>query len=349
MLLRQMSKCAKNTGCGSHDQELARPRSYVSLGPVIGVVLSLATPFLPSPAAAQYPERAVKIVVTYPAGGATDVLSRVIGQRLSERIKQPVVVENRPGASGMIGSDAVAKAQPDGYTIIHAVVDTHSINPHVYSKIAYDAERDFTPIAMIGFTPYAFIINPSVPAKTLSEFVTLAKERGNLTFASWGVGSSAHIAGEMFKAAANVNMRHIPYQGAAPALTAVMGGEVSALTLPLTVAEPNHRSGKVRILAVATPERMKVASDLPTFKELGLELTITAWHGYMGPANMPAEVVALLNREINAVLNDPSTQETLLKSGLVAQTSNPEEFKAFLEREYKHWGKPVRDANIKAD
>ena len=301
-------------------------------------------------AAADYPDKPIKIVVAYPAGGATDVITRLIGQRLGERLKQSVVVENRPGASGMIGSEYVAKSPPDGYTLIYTAADTHSINPHVYPKIAYDSRRDFTPVALAGYNPFALIVKTSLPVTTVAQFVAMAKEQpGKLTFASWGVGSSGQAGMEMFNGYSKISLLHVPFQGAAPAIAAVMGGQVDSMMVPLTLAEPNNRAGKVRILAVATPKRSAGAPDAPTLSEQGVPLTVAPWQGLLGPANMPPEVVALLNREVNAVLSDAQMREQLLKNGLEVTTGTPQEFKTFLDGEYERWGKTIRDANIKAE
>jgi tripartite-type tricarboxylate transporter receptor subunit TctC len=301
-------------------------------------------------AQAEYPDKPIRIVVAYPAGGATDVITRLIGVRLGERLKQPVVVENRPGASGMIGSDFVAKSAPDGYTFIYTAADTHSINPHVYTKIAYDARRDFTPVALAGYNPFALVVKPGLPAANVSEFIKLAKERpGQLTFASWGVGSSGHAGMEMFNGFAKIQLLHVPFQGAAPAIGAVMGGQVDAMMVPLTLAEPNHRAGKVRILAVATPKRSAGAPDVPTLTEQGVPLSVGPWQGLLGPANLPPAVVTLVNREVNAVLSDPQMREQLLKSGLEVATGSPQEFKTLLDSEYDRWGKTIREANIRAE
>jgi len=189
--------------------------------------------------AADYPDHPIKMVVAYPAGGATDVMARAIAQRLGDRLKQPVVIDNRPGASGQIGTDVVAKSAPDGYTLIFTAADTHSINPHVYPKIAYDARRDFTPVAQVGYLPLALIVNPSVKATNVKEFIALAKAQpGKLTYASFGVGSSSQVAMEMLKAETKIDLLHVPFQGAAPAVTAIIGGQVDAMMVPLTLAAP---------------------------------------------------------------------------------------------------------------
>ena len=303
-----------------------------------------------APALAQYPDRPIRMIVAYPPGGATDVVARAVAQRLGERLKGTVVVENRPGASGQIGTDHVAKSAADGYTFIFTAADTHSINPHVYPKIAYDARRDFTPVAQVGYLPIALIVNPSVKATNVAEFIALAKAQpGKLTFASFGIGSSSHVAMEMLKAEAKIDLLHVPFQGAAPALTAVIGGQVDAMMVPMTLAEPNHRAGKVRLVGVAAPKRFVGAPDLPTFAEQGIALDSAPWIGILAPARTPTDIVERVNREVNAALDDPQVQETLQKNGVARETRSVADFKAFLDGEYDRWGRTIRTANIRAD
>jgi tripartite-type tricarboxylate transporter receptor subunit TctC len=331
------------------DLQQEDPMSAFRYCVLVSAALLLAVPGVQS-ARAEYPDKAIRIVVAYPAGGATDVITRLIGARLSERLKVAVVVENKPGASGMIGSEFVAKSAPDGYTFIYTAADTHSINPHVYAKIAYDARRDFTPVALAGYNPFALVVRPGLPATNVAEFIKLAREQpGKLTFASWGVGSSGHAGMEMFNGATKIQLLHVPFQGAAPAIAAVMGGQVDSMMVPLTLAESNHRAGKARILAVATPKRSAGAPDVPTLTEQGITLAIAPWQGLLGPANLPAPVVTLINYETNAVLSDPQMREQLLKNGLEVSTGSPQEFKALLDSEYERWGKTIREANIKAE
>jgi tripartite-type tricarboxylate transporter receptor subunit TctC len=313
---------------------------------VAGLALAAAMPA----AAADYPDHPIKMIVAYPPGGATDVMARAVAQRLGERLKQSVVVDNRPGASGQIGSDVVAKSPPDGYTLIFTAADTHSINPHVYPKITYDAKRDFVPIAQVGYLPMALIVNPQVKATNVKEFVALAKAQpGKFTYASFGTGSSSQVAMEMFKGAAGIDLLHVPFQGAAPAVTAIIGGQVDAMMVPLTVAYPNHQSGKVRILGVAAPKRFAGAQDIATFAEQGMPLDSAPWVGILAPAKTPVDIVDRLSREVAAVAQDPQVQETLVKNGLQPDVKRAPEFKVFLDEEYDRWGATIRAANIKSE
>lgn len=305
---------------------------------------------LAAPTLADYPDRPIKLVVAYPAGGATDVTARAVAQRLSERLKQAVVVENRAGAAGMIGTDYVAKAAPDGYTLMFTAADTHSINPHVYPKITYDARKDFTPIAQVGYLPIALIVSPQLQAKNVAEFIALArKSPGKMSYASFGVGSSGHVAMEMLNIQSKIELLHVPYQGAAPAIAAIMAGQVDAMMVPLVLAVPNDAAGKVRLLGAATPTRFAGAPNAPTFAEQGIPLNSAPWVGIVAPARVPQEIVEKLNRELNAALQDPQVRETLIKNGLDPATSSQPAFKALLEAEYERWGKTITMANIKAN
>jgi len=310
--------------------------------------MALAVPF--GPALAQYPDKPIRMVVAYPPGGATDVMARAVALRLGDRLKQTVVVDNRPGASGQIGSDFVAKSAADGYTLIFTAADTHSINPHVYPKIAYDARRDFVPVAQVGYLPIALIVNPAVKANSVKEFVALAKSQpGKLTFASFGVGSSSQVAMEMLKAETGIDLLHVPFQGAAPAVQAVIGGQVDAMMVPLTLALPNHQAGKARLLGVAARVRFPGAPDAPTFAEQGVPLDSAPWVGVLAPAKTPPDIVDRLNRELNAALQDKEMRDTLQKNGLMPETKTQAQFKTFLDTEYDRWGKVIRGANIRAD
>ncbi|MBI2727736.1 MAG: tripartite tricarboxylate transporter substrate binding protein [Polaromonas sp.] len=326
-------------------QKSACRRRLVSVFLLMAGALSLAAPAL-----AEYPDRPIKLVVAYPPGGATDVTARAVAQRLSERLKQAVVVENRAGAAGMIGTDYVAKAAPDGYTIMFTAADTHSINPHVYPKITYDARKDFTPVAQVGSLPIALIVSPQVQAKNVAEFLALARKNpGKMTYASFGVGSSGHVAMEMLNIQSRVELLHVPYQGAAPAIAALMAGQVDAMMVPLVLAVPNDAAGKVRLLGAATPTRFAGAPNAPTFAEQGIPLNSAPWVGILAPAKVPQDIVEKLNRELNAALQDPQVRETLIKNGLDPATSSQPAFRALLDAEYDRWGKTITAANIKVN
>jgi tripartite-type tricarboxylate transporter receptor subunit TctC len=298
---------------------------------------------------AAYPDKPIRMVVPYPAGGSTDVIARALAAGLGEQLKQPVVVENKGGASGMIGSEYVAAQPADGYTLVFTAADTHSINPHVYAKMRYDAKRDFTPVGLAGYLTMALIVNPAKPA-TLTQYIQAVKAKPKgFTYASWGTGSSSQVAMEMFDSTAGIEQVHVPFQGAAPAITAVMGGQVDSMMVPLTLAEPNHRAGKVRLLGVAAPKRVPWATDLPTLGEQGVPLDARLWLGVLGPAKMPADVVEKINQGINAALKTPALQETMVKNGLIVGSGSAKDFANLLDSEYDRWGKTIRESKIRVD
>jgi tripartite-type tricarboxylate transporter receptor subunit TctC len=304
----------------------------------------------PTPAAAQYPEKPVRLVVPWPAGGGSDVVARVVAQPLGERLKQAVVVENRPGANGAIGSDVVARAPKDGYTLVWVTADTHAINPHVYPKLTYDPRRDFAAVGMAGYFPYALVVNPSFPGSSVADFVAHAKRNpGKITFASWGIGGSAHVAMEMFKQQGGFDVLHVPFQGAAPAMQAVIGAQVDCMIVPMSVADPHSRGGRVKMLGLAAPKRFPGAPELMTMAEQGVPVNAGTWVGIMAPAGTSGEILARLNRALNEVIDSPPVRESLLKLNTEPATMSVEQFKAFIDSEYERWGKTVREAKIKAD
>ncbi|MEQ1808088.1 MAG: tripartite tricarboxylate transporter substrate binding protein [Burkholderiaceae bacterium] len=306
----------------------------------------------PGAAVAQstYPERPIKMIVAWPAGGGTDSVARIVAKYLGERLKQPVIVENRGGASGMVGTEFVARADPDGYTIQYTVADSHSINPHVFANVRYDALADFTPISLVGSMPNALIVNPKVPVNTVSEFVEYAKANpGKLSYGSWGVGSGGQIRMESFNTFTGIQTLHIPYQGSGPALAAVIGGQVDAMMAPYGLAEANWRAGKVRMLAIDTPQRTEGAPNLATFAEQGVPLSFSFWQGVLVPAKTPEAVVTRLNKEMTALLAEPQVRADLNKVGVTVGTmgvTTVKDSKAYLESEFTRWGKVIRDAKI---
>lgn len=318
----------------------------IKLRALFAVAFALAMPAVHPVLAADYPTKPVRIVVTYPPGGGMDVMARLLTAPLGERLKQSVIVENRPGASGMIGAEYVARAAPDGHTLILAPADTHSINPHVYSNIRYDAIRDFAPIALLGNLPVTLVVNPGLPAKTVGEFVKMVRERpGKMSFASWGIGSGSHVAMETLLLEAKLKMLHVPFTGAAPAITAVIAGQVDAMMVTLPTSEPFHQAGKVRILGV-TP--IKRPPGAPTYSQEGMPAHVALWIGVLAPAKTPPEVVNLLNRQIKAVMQDPKVRAGLVKAGLepAGEIGSPADFGKFLATQSQLWGKTVREAKI---
>jgi tripartite-type tricarboxylate transporter receptor subunit TctC len=297
-----------------------------------------------------YPNKPVKMIVTFPPGGGMDTMARLLAGPLQDRLKQPVVVENRPGASGMIGAEAAAKSPPDGYTLILGSADTHAINPAVFTNIRYDAIKDFAPVALLGDLPMTLVVNPSVPAKSIEEFLRLVKEQpGKLTYSSWGIGSGSQIAMETILQPGKLQMLHVPFQGTAPAIAALMGGQVDAMMVTLPTSEPNHVSGKVRILGV-TPIRRPAGS--PDYPRAGMPPDLGIWVGVFAPAKTDPAIVAQLNRELKALMDDDAAvRASFAKTGLevVPTVAPPAEFARFVEASHASWGKTVRAAKIQVD
>jgi tripartite-type tricarboxylate transporter receptor subunit TctC len=302
----------------------------------------------PAPAQAAWPERPIHVVVPWPAGGGSDVVARAFAEPLSKELKQPVVIDNRPGANGGIGSAVVARSPADGYTLVWVTADTHAMDPHVYPKLGYDPRKDFAPGGLVGYFPYALIVSSSFPANTVGEFVSEAKKRpGKVTFASWGIGGSAHVAMEMFRQKAKFDVLHVPYTGAAPAISAVAAGQVDSMIVPMSVAKAQAEGGKVKILGLASPKRFAGTPDIRTFAEQGVPLDAGTWVGYMAPAGTPDAVLQRLNRAIATVLKDPKVRAQLVEMNVDPATPmTTTQFKAFIASEYDRWGKTIHDANI---
>jgi tripartite-type tricarboxylate transporter receptor subunit TctC len=303
---------------------------------------------LPTLAAAQdFPNRAIKLIVPFPPGGPNDVIARVIGQRMSELIKQPVIIDNRGGAGGVLGTDFVAKAKPDGYTIVVTSAGALVISPSM-EKVAYDTLRDLQPITQVAKVPEMLVVATSVPATNMKELVDLAKAQpGKLNFASSGPGSLPHLAGELLKLTAKIDIVHVPYRGAAPAVNDLLSQQVQMAFLDLPVLLPQVKAGALRGIAVGAPERAPTAMDVPTTAELGMpELQIENWYGMLAPAGTPAAVIATLNRAATEAMRDPAVKEKLAMQGAVLIGDTPEHFRDFIESEIVKWAKVIKDAGI---
>lgn len=296
--------------------------------------------------AADYPSKPIKMVVTYPPGGGMDVMARMIAAPLGKRLNEQIVVDNRPGASGMIGSEHVARSAPDGYTVILAPADTHSINPHVYTNIRYDALKDFEPVAFLGSFPMALVVNPKIEAKSVADFKKLVASRpGKMSYASWGIGSSSHVEMEVLLFNNHLKMLHVPFTGAAPAVTAVISGEVDSMMVTLPTAEPHHVAKKIRILGVTPTHRPAGAARYPSE---GMPTDIVLWMGVLAPAKTPRQIVARLNHELAAVMKEPDVRKALEKAGLepAAKVGSAEEFRKFLVSQSEAWGRTIKAAHI---
>jgi tripartite-type tricarboxylate transporter receptor subunit TctC len=313
---------------------------------------ALAALWLWTPApAAEYPARPVTIVVAFTPGGPSDVLSRIIGRRLQEILHQPFIIENRPGAGGNIAAEQVARATPDGYTLLMGNNSILATNAALYKKLAYDPEMDFTPISLVGTQANILVVNNNVPANSMAELIALAKASpGQLNFASSGHGAAAHLAGELFKTEAKINIVHVAYKGAAPALQDVMAGHVQMMFATAASVVPLIKSGKVRALAVTTPKRTALLPDLPTVDELGIkDFDATTWHGLVAPTGTPREIVDILHFGIVAALKDPATREQLTNLGVDIIGDSPKEFEAYIKAEIPKWTAVVKQSGAQVD
>jgi len=301
-------------------------------------------------ALAQYPTKPVHIVVPYPAGGAVDAFARVLTQQLSEMWGQQVVVDNRPGASTMIGADQVAKSPPDGYTLLLTAELTLVIVPHLYEKIPYDPLRDFTPIVALVSATQALVANPSLPVKTVKDLVALAKAKpGQLTYGSFGNGSTGHLNMEVLQAMTGARFNHIPYNGAGPAMNDVIGGHIDFMLAALSIVKGNVQAGKLRMIGVGSNHRSSEFPDVPTISESGAPgFEAKSWFGLVAPAGTPPDVIRKINQDVTKVISDRAFAEKYLAAqGLGSITGTPEQFAAFIRAETVRWGKVVKDADVK--
>ena len=314
------------------------------------VLAVLAASLAATAAQAQtWPSKPVRYVVPFPPAGATDILARIMAEKLSGPFGQSVVVENRPGAAGNVGTEFVAKSPPDGYTILQLTV-AQSISATLYEKLNYALEKDLIPVAMIALVPNVMIVNPSVPAKSVAEFIALARSKpGRINFASSGSGTSIHMSAEMFKMLTGVNIVHIPYKGSGPALADLMGGQVDVMFDNLTSSIGLIRSGKLRALAVTTSTRYQELPDVPTVQETVPGYEATAWFGIVAPAGTPREVVMRINGEVNRALAHADVKEKLAQQGALARSWTPEEFGSFIHNEVVKWAKVVKASGAKVE
>lgn len=314
------------------------------------VTAVLAAFWLATGAAAQsYPSKAITIIVPFPAGASPDLVARAIGQKLNEAWRQPVVIENKPGAGAIIGTETVAKSAPDGYTLLlHSA--SHAIAPSMY-KLPYSTVRDFAPITRVAFVPNMLIIHPTVPVKNVKELIMLARSKpGTLNYSSSGNGSPAHLAGELFKLLAGIDILHIPYRGSPQAIIALLSGETAMMFSPIPIAMPHVKSGKLRVLGVTTAKRSKVLPDLPTISESGLSgYEVTQWYAMQAPAGTPKEVLAKLNGEVRRILSMPDIVERLSAQGAEPAPTTPEVLEAYIKTEIAKWAKVVKASGARVD
>ncbi|MGZ5143285.1 MAG: tripartite tricarboxylate transporter substrate binding protein [Burkholderiales bacterium] len=298
----------------------------------------------------QYPAKPIRLLVGFAAGGPSDVASRTVGQKLTQKWGQQVIVDIRPGAGGTIASDAVAKAPPDGYTLLLPAF-SHAVNPSLISRLPYDTLRDFTPIVLFASTANMLVTHPSIPAKTVRELIAFAKARPNqLTYGSAGNGTASHLAGELLNTMGGVSITHVPYKGIAPAHTDTMGGQISMMFDSLVTGIPAVKAGRLRAFGVTTLKRWPGAPDVPTMSEAGLTgYEVNSWYGLMGPAGLSREIVQRLNAEVIRSMAEPDARERLYSIGAEPMSNTPEEFAAYIRSEMANWDKVVMAAGIRAE
>jgi tripartite-type tricarboxylate transporter receptor subunit TctC len=326
------------------EEKIMRGMHRWALGALFACIATVAS-------AQGYPTRTIRLVVPFPAGGTTDILAREVAQKLTEVLGQAVVVDNRPGAAGNIGSDLVAKSAPDGYTLLMGTVGTHAINPSLYSKMPYDHVKDFAPVVLVAGVPNVLVVNPALPVNSVSDLIKLAKDKpGQINFASSGSGTSIHLSGELFKTMAGVDMTHVPYKGSSPALTDLIGGQVQIMFDNLPSALPQIKGGRLRAIAVTSLKRAPVLPDIPTINESGLPgFEASSWFGVLAPAGTPAAVVARINTEVNKWLQSADAREKLLGQGAEAAGGSPERFANHIRAESEKWAKVVKASGAKVD
>jgi len=310
----------------------------------------LAQAQVPAKLASNYPNKPIHIIVPFPAGGATDILTRVVADKLGTRLGQPMIVDNKPGAGANIGAEAAAKSPADGYTLLMGSIGSHSISVTYNQSLRYDFRRDLAPISMVGYVPSVLVITTGIPAKTVPELIAYAKSHpGQLTFASSGTGALIHLTGEMFKQMAGIDMVHVPYKGTALFLPDLIDGRVSMSLDSMPPHLPHIKSGKLRALAVTSARRSPVLPDLPTVAETLPGFEAVAPYGLFAPAGTPAEIIALINREVNAVLLMPEVRDKLAEQGIEVSGSTPEALAMTVKSEIAKWAKVIKDGNIKPE
>ena len=328
-------------------QNVSVRRLLAACAVLVTAVLAFAFPAQ----ADTFPSRTVKLVVPFPPGGPLDATGRAIAQKLTEAWGQSVIVENKPGAGGNIGADYVAKSAPDGYTVVMGALSTHAVNPSLYPKMPFDAQRDFAPITLVAITPNVLVVNPSLPVHSVKELIAYAKANpGKLSFGSGSIGSAGHLAGELFKVDAGVDMVHVPYKGAAPAMQGLLAGDTQLMFDNLASAMSQVNAGKLRALAVTTAERSKLVSDLPTMAEAGVPgFDISTWYGLLAPAGTPPDLIAKWNADVTKILSAPEMRERLATQGAEAAPDSPADFAKFIASELVKYAKIVKASGAKVD
>lgn len=318
---------------------------------VLAIASLLASPLAAAQSAAQsFPNKPVRFVVPFPPGGGNDILARALAPKMSEILGQQVVIDNRAGAGGNIGADFVAKSPPDGYTIVIASNQV-TMNPWIYSKLPFDIAKDFSPIAQIASVPMLLAINPEVPAKNLKEFIALAKAKpGSLNYSTPGLGTPQHIAFEVFNFDAGVKVTHVPYKGTSPSIVDLIGGQVQATIGTMASLDQHVKSGKVRAIAVSTPQRSPAMPNIPTIEEGGLKgYNVPLWYSVLAPANTPKEIVSKISASIRDALRDPQTKAQLERQGFVESYLDPAQMTALIKQDLTYWQKAIKNIGLKLD
>ena len=326
-------------------------QTLLSTGLLVGALGSLALGAGTADAQSAYPSKPIRLVVPFATGGVTDTSGRLIAEQLSKRLGQQVIVDNKPGASGNIGTQLVASAEPDGYTLLLGFDGTLVINPHVFPKVGFDTAKDFAPIGKIGDAILILVSHPGVPAKTLKEMIALSKtQSGGLSYGTSGTGGTPHIAGELLKQRTGANLTHIPYKGGGQAMTDLLGGTIPLVYTAVAGAIQHVKSGKLHAVAVSSAQRAPSMPDVPTFMEAGVpDFDINSWVGLLAPAKTPRAIVDKLNTELNVVLNDPAVRERLNTLGITASPGGPEKFGRDMARDLSRYAGVVKAANIKVE
>jgi tripartite-type tricarboxylate transporter receptor subunit TctC len=327
-----------------------RPRRRLAAAASLAALAALAGTAPGASLAAEWPDKPVRFIVPYPPGGGTDVIARIVQERFGALLGQPIVIENRGGAAGSLGTDQAAKSAPDGYTVLFTL-SSHTINPFIYTKLPFDTKKDFEPVGTVASLPQILVANPAFPASTVAELTALAKAKpGTLSFASVGNGSPGHLAGELYKLRTGTQLVHVPYRGGGPAVTDVMGGQVPLLWVSIPAAAQFVKTGKLKALAVSTVKRSAAFPDVPTMQEAGVaDFEVDSWYAMFVPAKTPKPVVEKLNKALNAIVREPEVRERLLAQGSEGVGGAPEALGKVVDAELVRWAKLVKDAGIKPE
>ena len=327
-----------------------KAKSFLRAGGMISVAVLLVAALVAPLGAQSYPNKPIRFILPFPPGGATDILGRIIGQKLSERLGQPVVADNRPGGAGNIGLEATAKAKPDGYTIV-LTVQTIAISPSLFKKLNYDPAKDFAPITLVGQISNVVVVRPALPIKSLKELVEYARTNPKkLNYGSGGTGNANHLVFELLKNLTKIDIVHVPYKGVAQAMIGLMAGEVDMVSIGPPAALPQIQAGKVRPLAVLQKDRVPALPDVPTSKEAGIDnFEVVSWYGILAPAGTPPDIVNRLNAEWIKIAAMPDTKEKMQNAGVEPLSSTPEQFADFIKAETVRWEKVIKEANLSVD